>query len=110
MESPSTAAQILIAAIPNVGIIAGSTVIISYLYWHHKQRMLMIEKGILQKKSFDYVAFSLFGGCLVSGVGLGLTFFFYVKEGFAYSLLSGLMPLSVGVSLLTFFYLYQNKR
>jgi len=103
VKSPSIAAQIIVAVIPIVGIVMGSAVVFFYFYWNHKQRMLMIEKGIFQQKPFDYSFFSLFAGLVISSVGVGLTSFFYVKEGVDYSLLSGIMPLTIGISLLLFF-------
>lgn len=101
--TPSVAVQILVALIPIVGIVMGSIVVFFYLFWNYKQRMLMIEKGILQKNPFDIDLCSLFSGLVLFGIGLCLTLVFYLQEGMSYSLLSGLIPLAIGVSLLLFF-------
>ncbi len=103
MEFPSAAAQVIITVIPIVGIVAGTTIVFFYLYWNHKQKMFLIEKGMYRPKPLDLIAFSFFAGCILTGVGAGLTFFFYLKEGLGYSTLGGLIPLSVGISLLFFF-------
>lgn len=100
---PSTAAQIIVTIIPLVGIIMGCTVIMLFIVYNHKQRMLMIEKGILKRGSFDIDLFSLFSGIFLLGIGLSLGIFFLLKEGLQYSVLSGLIPFSAGVSLLLFF-------
>lgn len=102
-SNPSSAAQILVTVIPIVGIIMGSIVIFLFLIYNHRQKMLMIEKGILKKSAFDIDIFSLFLGLFLLGIGFSLTIFFLVKEGISYSILSGIIPLSGGVSLLLFF-------
>ena len=102
---PSTAAQIIVTIIPIVGIVFGCMVIYFYLYWNHKQKIFMIEKGIYQRKELDLDAFSLFAGLLLFSIGLSLVIFFLVVEGITYSLLSGLIPLAVGFSLLVFFFI-----
>ena len=103
MESvPSIAAQIIVTIIPIVGIAAGGTIIFFYLLWDHKQKMIMIEKGIAQK-TYDLESFSLLSGLILLGIGLSLAIFFYIKEGITYSILGGLFPLSIGISLIAFF-------
>jgi hypothetical protein len=100
---PSTAAQIIVTIIPIVGIVMGGVVIFFFLFWNHKQRMLIIEKGQYVKSEFDLSTFSLFAGLVLTSVGLCLVIFFVILEGFSYPVLSGLAPLSLGVSLLVFF-------
>ena len=101
--APSTAAQVIVTVIPIVGIVMGSVVIFFYLLWNHKQKMLMIEKGIYKRADFDIDSFSVFSGLILLGIGITLVLFFIIKEGFSYSLLSGLIPLSLGISLLAYF-------
>lgn len=105
IESPSTAAQIIVTIIPIVGIVMGAFVIFSYIYYNHKQKLAMIEKGITRKLNFDLDIFSLFTGLLLFSIGLFLTVFFIIKEGISYSLLSGFIPLSCGTSLLIYYIL-----
>jgi len=100
---PSTAAQIIVTIIPNVGIVMGATVIFFFLLWNHRQRMLIIEKGQYVKTEFDLSTFSLFSGLVLTCIGVCLVVFFVLLEGFSYPVLSGLVPLSLGVSLLIFF-------
>ncbi len=100
---PSTAAQIIVTIIPIVGIVMGCIVIFLFLLYNHRQKMLMIEKGIIEKNNFDLDVFSLFSGIFLLGIGLSLTIFFSIKEGAGYSILSGIIPLSAGISLILFF-------
>jgi hypothetical protein len=112
MDSPSSAAQILITIIPIVGIVMGAFVLFSYIYYNHKQKILMIEKGIDKRISFDLDVFSLFTGLLLFSIGLCLTIFFRIKEGTGYGLLSGIIPLSCGISLLVYYMIrkFINKK
>lgn len=105
---PSVAVQVIVSVIPIVGIVMGSVLIFFYFFWNYKQRMLMIEKGILKKNPFDLDLFCLFSGFILLGLGTCLTLFFYLKEGLSYGLLSGLIPLAVGVSLLLFFWVWRK--
>jgi len=105
MESvPSAAAQILISIIPIVGIVMGSVVIFFFLFWNHREKMLMIEKGMEKKNTlFDVESFSLLAGLLLFGVGISITTLFAIKEGASYNLLGGVIPLSIGLSLILYF-------
>jgi hypothetical protein len=100
---PSAAAQVLVTVIPIVGIVMGAVVLFFFLLWHHKQKILMIEKGIYSKIEFDLTTFSLFSGLVLTSIGACLVIFFVVLEGFSSPVLSGLIPLSIGVSLLVFY-------
>ena len=101
---PSAAAQILISIIPIVGIVMGSVVIFFFLFWNHREKMLMIEKGIEKKNMlFDVESFSLLAGLLLFGIGISITLLFAIKEGASYNLLGGLIPLSTGLSLILYF-------
>ncbi len=102
---PSAAAQVIVSIIPIVGIVMGSVVLFFYLLWSHRQRILMIEKGLWKRTEFDIDSFSIFSGLILTGIGITLVLFFIIKEGFSYSLLSGLIPLGLGISLIIFFIL-----
>jgi hypothetical protein len=100
---PTAAAQILVTVIPIVGIVAGTVVLFVYLFWNHKQKMLMIERGIYQKPEFDLNTFSIFTGLVLSSIGVSLMTFFMIMDGFSYGVLSGMIPLCLGISLIVFF-------
>lgn len=104
MSTPSEAVQILVTVIPIVGIVAGSAVLFFFLYFNHKQKMLLIEKGLYQRISFDFDAFSLFTGFLLSGAGAALTLFFLLKDGISYGLIGGLVPLGLGISFILYYF------
>ena len=101
----SAAAQVLIALIPIVGIFMGSIVVFFYLLWGHRRKTLLIRQGIKPEFAFDLDAFSLLGGLLNLGIGLVLTIFFLLKEGWTYGVLGGLIPFSIGISLTVFFFI-----
>lgn len=102
----STAAEVIIATIPIVGIAIGGTVAFFSLLWHHRERTLQIKTGRYERRTFDLGAWSLLVGLLLTSVGGVLTLFFAVMTAMnpaAYpSLLGGLIPLAVGTSLLVF--------
>ncbi len=107
---PSAAVNIIVSIIPIVGIVMGSVVIFFYLFWSHRQRMLMIEKGLFARRYFDLRLFSLLLGLVLIGIGASLALFFLLKEGLAYSVLSGLIPLGIGASLIAFFIVSRNVK
>lgn len=100
---PSAAAQVLISIVPIVGIVMGCVVIFFYLLWNYKQKVKMIEKGLLERNNFNIDAFSILVGLILLSIGTSLVVFFVIKEGFSYGVLSGLIPLSIGVSFIIFF-------
>ena len=104
MNTPSVAVQILVTVIPIVGIVAGTVVLCAFLYFNHKQKVLLIEKGLYQKISFDFDSFSLFSGFLLTGVGAALTLFFVLKDGVSYALIGGLVPLGLGLSFILYYF------
>ena len=103
MPTPSTAAQVIVTIIPIVGIVMGCLIIFFYLLWSYKLKIHMINKGIYKRVPFDMDTFSLLLGLVLFILGLVLTVFFIVKDGFSYGVLSGLIPVSIGMSLLIFF-------
>ncbi|MCX7025134.1 MAG: hypothetical protein NT080_10995 [Spirochaetes bacterium] len=100
---PTQAAQVIIAVIPIVGIVMGCFVLFFSFLWSHKEKMAMMERGIYVPVRLDLVAFSLFAGLLLSGVGFVLTIVFAVLDGLRYSIVGGAIPLAVGLSLLAFY-------
>jgi hypothetical protein len=99
MGGISSAAQILIAVIPNVAIVMGSVVIFFYLLWNHRQKTLLIKAGHYKKEEFNLLSFSLLSGILLSAIGLALTILLSILEGVSYGLLGGIIPLSIGLGL-----------
>jgi hypothetical protein len=99
----SSAAQVLIAIIPSVGIVMGSVVIFFYLLWNHRRRMLLIKAGHFNRPDFDLLSFSLLAGLLLGSVGITLTVFLAIIQGATYGLLGGIIPLSIGVGLLIYY-------
>jgi hypothetical protein len=103
MNSVSSAAQVIIAIIPIVGIVMGSVVVFFYLLWNHKRKMLLIKAGQNIQGDFDLLSFSLLTGLLLVSVGISLTVFLAIAKGVGYGLLGGIIPLSIGVGLLIYY-------
>jgi hypothetical protein len=108
MALPS-AAQILFAILPIVGIVMGTVLAFFYLLWSHREKVRLIERGLYAPKRMDLEAFCLLSGLLLSSVGFVLSVLFIVLEGASYSLLGGLIPLAAGASFLAFFLLRRNR-
>ncbi|MDR1787333.1 MAG: hypothetical protein LBR16_02635 [Treponema sp.] len=104
-QTTSSAAQVLIAIIPIVGIVMGCAVVFFYFLWNHKRRVLLIKAGQYQKPSFNVMVFALLAGLLLSSVGVTLTVFLAICLGASFGLLGGLIPLAMGVGLLGFYLL-----
>jgi hypothetical protein len=98
----SSAAQVIIAIIPIVGIVMGSVVVCFYLLWNHRRKMLLLKAGQYRKGEFDLLTFSLLTGLLLVCVGLSLSVLLLVLGG-GYGLLGGLIPLSIGIGFLAFY-------
>lgn len=109
-QVPSIAAQIIITIIPIVGIVMGSVVAFFYLLWHHKRTVLLIESGKYERPAFDLLSFCLLAGMLLVFVGLALTAFLALIEGFGYGLLGGVLPLAIGLSLLAHYTIRRGER
>ncbi len=103
------AAQVLIAAIPLVGIVMGSVVVFFYLLWRHRQIVRLIQAGIYRKPLFDLLLFSLLAGFLLAGTGLILSLLFIFLEGLSYALLGGFIPLASGGSLIAFYFIARKN-
>ncbi|MDR0600514.1 MAG: hypothetical protein LBG84_10620 [Treponema sp.] len=106
----STAAQVMVAIIPIVGIVMSSVVAFFYLLWYHRRRILLIKSGQYRKFSFDLSSFSLFTGLLLLTVGLSLTVLLALIGGLNYALLGGIIPLSVGIGLLAYYLIQRGSR
>jgi hypothetical protein len=109
-QQHSTAAQVIIAIIPIVGIVMGSVVVFFYLLWDHKRNTLLIQAGQYSKPRFDLLTFSLLTGLLLGSVGIALTIFLAIAVGTGFGLLGGIIPLSMGIGLLAFYGIKRGYR
>ena len=106
----SSAAQIIIAIIPIVGIFMGSVVVFFHLLWYHRRRVLLFKAGQYHKPNFDLLSFSLLAGLLLLSVGLSLTVFLAIIKTAGYGLLGGIIPLAMGTGLLTYYIIKRSDR
>jgi heme/copper-type cytochrome/quinol oxidase subunit 2 len=105
----SSAAQVLVAIIPIVGIVMGAVLAFFYLLWSHREKVRLIERGLYEERKVDLDAFCLLTGMLLVSIGIVLSVLFLAIEGFSYSALGGLIPLAVGISFLVFFGMRRNR-
>jgi len=105
----SYAAQIIISTIPITGIIVGGIIVFFYLLWRNAQIQLMIKTGNYKPTKYNFSAFSLLTGILLTAVGLVLSILFIAIDGLTYSLLGGLIPFALGIGLIIFYKLYKPK-
>jgi hypothetical protein len=110
MALESTAAQVIIALIPIVGIVLGSVVIFFYLLWDYRHKDLLVKAGQYAPPRFDFLSFSLLAGLLLGSVGVTLTVFLAIVQGSTYGLLGGLIPLSIGTGLLIYYGINHRKK
>jgi hypothetical protein len=107
---PATAAQVIVAVIPIVGIVMGSVVIFFYLLWNYRQRSMLIKAGQYRRPEFDFRSFSLLAGLLLTCVGIALTVLLSILEGASYGLLGGIIPLSMGIGLLAHYVIKRREK
>lgn len=105
----SSAAQIIFALIPIVGITFASVLIFFALLWHHHEIKLRIKNGTYTPKSFNYNTFTLLLGLLLTGVGIVLCVLFILLDGISWTLAGGLIPFITGIMLLLFYKLTEKK-
>lgn len=101
-------AQIIISIVPIVGIGMGAIVVFFYLLWRHHEIKLQIKTGTFVPRTFNFKAFSLLTGLLLTGVGSILTLVFAIITHFSYEILGGLIPTVIGISLLVFYKIYPD--
>ncbi|MDR3312632.1 MAG: hypothetical protein LBS64_05820 [Spirochaetaceae bacterium] len=106
----SPAAQILISVTPIVGIVIGGVVIFFYLLWRHREISLQIKTGTYRENGFKLRLFALLTGLLLMGVGFVLTVVIILVSGVSYTLLGGLIPSGLGIGLLVFYRLRPEGR
>ena len=105
----SPAAQIILAIIPILGIAIAGTVILLALLWSHTEHKMRIQNGLPETNSFNYKAYFLLIGLLLTAVGFSLTVFFIILTGKSNAILGGLIPFTIGIALLLFYKLNKWK-
>ena len=97
----SEAAQILFAAVPLVALAFLAVLMFFHLYWEHRRRMMIIEKGVSppERSMRDRL---LLIGLLCLFVGLGLILFQVVIGTVQETALLGIVPACVGLAVLVY--------
>lgn len=105
----SPAAQVIIAIIPILGIAIAGTVILLAILWNHTEHKMRIQNGLPESHDFNYKAYFLLIGLLLTAVGFSLTVFFIILTGKSNAILGGLIPFTTGIALLLFYKLNNWK-
>ncbi|MBN1411868.1 MAG: hypothetical protein JW969_13550, partial [Spirochaetales bacterium] len=88
-------AQVLIAILPLVSVVMLSILAFFFMFWDHKKRILIIQKGDTPTP-FNIDEKLLLLGIVALFTGLGLVVFSALYSGLSQSLLGGIIPASVG--------------
>lgn len=99
----SSAAQVIIALTPIIGIAIGGVVVFFSLLWHHLEVKKQILSGTYRREKFNLKAYSLLIGLFLTGIGIMLTLVFALLSGVSPALLGGLIPLSIGICAVIFY-------
>jgi len=106
----SSAAQVLIAAIPIVSVSVLAVLSFFVVLWDYKKQRLIIERGLTPKpRNIDDKLLLI--GIVAFFVGAGLLIFFGLKTGLSNSLLGGIIPIASGMGIITYYILmYRLKK
>lgn len=105
----SSAAQVLIAAIPVVSVSVLAVLSFFVVLWDYRKQRLMIERGITPKpRYFDDKLLLI--GIVALFVGVGLLVFFGLKTGLSNSLLGGIIPTASGMGIITYYILISGLK
>jgi hypothetical protein len=105
----SSAAQVLIAAIPIVSVSVLAVLSFFVILWDHRKQRLMIERGLTPKpKNIDDKLLLI--GIVALFVGVGLLIFFSLKTGLSNSLLGGIIPTASGMGIITYYILIHRLK
>jgi hypothetical protein len=95
-------AQILIAILPLVSVIAVSVLFFFYLLWEYRKARLLIERGLPVPRS-RWNERLLLIGMVAFFVGIGLLAFFLLADGGGEALLGGIMPMAAGAGIIVYY-------
>lgn len=102
---PSGASQIILAVVPIVGVLFGGFLFFSLFYFYHKQKTLMIEKGIYRPVHFNWSLIFIVTGFIIGMSGMAITVVFLINGATGYELLGGGIPLAIGFSIVLSYFL-----
>lgn len=98
----SQAAEVLIALLPIVSVLAVGVLYFFYMLWEFRKARMLIEKG----KSPPPSRFNerlLLIGIVALCVGVGLLIYFLLKGGLSDALLGGIIPTATGVGIIIYY-------
>lgn len=111
MEAMESIAKLLIALIPNLGIIAGSIVIFYFFKWHFEYKKFLINSNLYQPfRIKDFRLLILLISILSIAAGIPITLVFLFVFGISIPVLGGAIPLFVGLGLLVFYIITAKKK
>ncbi|MBN2737103.1 MAG: hypothetical protein JXR70_08995 [Spirochaetales bacterium] len=104
------AAQVLLALLPIISVVVIGVLTIIVVILDHKQRMVIFEKsGNLPPRKINEKILLI--GLLSTFIGITLTVFFAIKDGFSDTLLGGILPAATGLGIICYILIITlNKR
>jgi hypothetical protein len=101
-------AQVLIAVLPLVSVIAVSLLGFFFMLWDHQKRILILQRGGTPAP-FNIDEKLLLLGIVALFTGVGLIVFSSLYSGISASLLGGIIPASVGAGIITYYVIVHRK-
>jgi hypothetical protein len=104
----SETAQILFAAVPLVALAFLAVLVFFHLFWEHRRRIMIIEKGVMppERSIWDRL---LLIGLVCFFVGLGLILFQAVIGTVRETALLGIVPACFGLAVLVYHRIGRRK-
>jgi hypothetical protein len=108
-QGMSETAQVLIAILPLASVMILGILTFFFMLWDHKKRMLVIQKGgTPAPRNIDDRLLLL--GIVSLFIGVGLTVFMSIYNGFKPPLLGGMIPTLTGAAIITYYMIVHRKR
>ncbi len=105
----STAAQVLIAALPLVAVALLAILTFFFMLWDYRKSRIILERGEkpVPRNVDDKI---LLLGIVALFVGVGLLVFFVVRDPASNALLGGIIPAMTGLGVVTHYaFAHRNK-
>jgi hypothetical protein len=107
-QAISEPAQVLIAVLPLVSVVAVSLLGFFFMKWDHQKRILILQRGETPSP-FNIDEKLLLLGIVALFTGVGLIVFSALYSGLSPSLLGGIIPATVGAGIITYYVLVHGK-
>lgn len=105
----SLTSQVLISLVPIIGVLLGTFLFFSLFYFYHKQKVLLIEKGLFKPIRINWSLALVLTGMALMMTGVSITTVFLINKKTGLELLGGLVPLGVGIALFSSYFIIRKN-